>query len=125
MANSQGILQRHGQGLFYHHAETVLRRGLDHLTVLPNRGVDQQRLRMPSCNHRVHLRIEKAGVKMKLLCVAVAELGIRVHNAHQLHFLLLGKLLQETPDMPVFQADDRNPERFLAERAATAQAHDG
>ena len=67
---------------------------------------------MTSCDHRVQLHIEKAGIEMKLLCVAMGQGGIRIHNAHQLHIMLIGELLQESGNMPVLQANDGDPNRL-------------
>jgi hypothetical protein len=58
---------------------------------------------------------------MKLLRVTVREAGIRIHNANQLHLLLVGELLQETRNMPMLQPDNGDPYRL---REAVAQAHD-
>jgi hypothetical protein len=51
--------------------------------------------------------------------------GILVHDAHQLHLTLVGKLFQETGDMAMLQADNRNSNGFavgliLGECAAKA-----
>ena len=84
-ANRQCIFQRHGQGLFHHDAEPVLRGCFDHLPVLADRSVNQQSLGMAGRNHRIQLRVEQAGIEMKLLCVAVGKRLVGIHDAVQRH----------------------------------------
>jgi hypothetical protein len=80
---------------------------------------------MTGCDHGIQLRVEEAGVKMKLLRVAVGEGGVRIHDAHQLHIMLRWKLLQETGDMPVLQANNGYTDRLsLRKHVGAAQTRD-
>ncbi len=105
-ANRQRIFKGHGQGLFHHDTEPVLSRRFDHLAVLADRGVDQQRLGVAGRDHRIHLGVEEAGIEMKLLGVTVGKRLVGIHNAHQLRFTLVGELLEEAGNMPVLEPHD-------------------
>jgi hypothetical protein len=58
-----------------------------------------------------------------LLLIPMAERGIRIHDAYQLNIVLVRKLLEETGDVAVFKAYDRDPYRLLSNSAATAKEH--
>ncbi len=68
--------------------------------------VDQHCLRMPHLDH-VGFAFEKEGVgEMELVFVFVDEGGVGFGDAHQFHFAVLGKLLEDSDDVIVGQADD-------------------
>ena len=105
-ADGQSIVHRKREGLFDHDVEVMGGGRFDDAAVLSDGGVHEQRLRLLVREEVVEGRVEELRVEVELFLVFAAQRRVGVHDAHQLCVLLLRKLLQESDDVPMLEADD-------------------